>query len=195
MGFQNSMQAKEFLVSRIVAEAQREQISLTEPERKELCFSEQYPTLPDMMEVNERFEAEYDSAEYEKKIKRLSAKAFKHDRQESPDVAQRWREAISLLSKEDHYILVMLDVPRPANDVVRLFTVGIAVTAIGVAVTFAVNWAGKNDHFEIPGYGKGVVIAAVLALAAFLSYTRAGKKVGDSVGDAIMRVAKWLGMR
>ena len=89
----------------------------------------------------------------------------------------------------------MLDVPRPANDVVRLFTVGIAVTAIGVAVTFAVNWAGKNDHFEIPGYGKGVVIAAVLALAAFLSYTRAGKKVGDSVGDAIMRVAKWLGMR
>ena len=36
-----------------------------------LYFTENYWTLPDMMEVNEAFDRDYDTAEYEKKIAQL----------------------------------------------------------------------------------------------------------------------------
>lgn len=69
--FSNAREAKEFLISRLVAEAQRENVSLSEIERKMLYFSETAWTLPDIMEVNNEFDREYDQAEYENKISRL----------------------------------------------------------------------------------------------------------------------------
>jgi hypothetical protein len=69
--FGNAREAKEFLVSKIADEAQREGAPLSEVERKMLYFTENYWTLPDMMEVNEAFDRDYDAAEYEKKIAQL----------------------------------------------------------------------------------------------------------------------------
>ena len=60
--FSTPREAKEFLVSRIVAEAQREGVPLSEIERKMLYFSETGWTLPDMMEVDEAFDRDYDAA-------------------------------------------------------------------------------------------------------------------------------------
>jgi hypothetical protein len=60
--------AKEFLVGRIAAEAAREGAPLSEVERKMLYFSETGWTLPDMMQVNEEFDRNYDQNEYEQKI-------------------------------------------------------------------------------------------------------------------------------
>jgi hypothetical protein len=68
MSFASSMEAKEFLVSRIIEEARKRHVRLSELERKMLYFSEGHPTLPDIMEVNEKFEAEYDNEKYETKI-------------------------------------------------------------------------------------------------------------------------------
>lgn len=88
MNFVDSMQAKEFLVARIAEEAQREHITLSELERRMLFFPEISPTLPDMMEIAEKFEAEYNDAEYEEKIRGLSKKAFERDRKEWPENVQ-----------------------------------------------------------------------------------------------------------
>ena len=82
--FSSSREAKEFLVSEIVAEAQRENVSLSEIERKMLYFSEAAWTLPDAMEVNDQFDRDYDQAKYEKKIARLIRNAAKRTRKESP---------------------------------------------------------------------------------------------------------------
>ena len=70
--FATTRDAKEFLVSRIVAESQREGVPLSEVERKILYFSETAWTLPDIEEVNDAFDREYNQAEYERKIRHPS---------------------------------------------------------------------------------------------------------------------------
>lgn len=52
--FHSGREAKEFLISELVAEAQRENVPLSEIERKMLYFTESGWTLPDMMKVSER---------------------------------------------------------------------------------------------------------------------------------------------
>ena len=53
--FARPREAKEFLVARIVAEANKEGVPLSEVERKMLYFSETDWTLPDIDEVSEAF--------------------------------------------------------------------------------------------------------------------------------------------
>jgi hypothetical protein len=107
--FSNAREAKEFLVSGIVTEAQREHVSLSETERKMLYFSETGWTLPDMTEVNDKFDRECDQAQYEKKIAHLIRRAIARTRGENPEEAASWIGAIRKLKKEDHYISVMAE--------------------------------------------------------------------------------------
>ena len=65
--FADAREAKEFLVERILSQAERDGVSLSEIERKMLYFSETAWTLPDIMEVNEEFDRRYDQDEYEQK--------------------------------------------------------------------------------------------------------------------------------
>lgn len=73
-------QAKEFLISQVVEEARKEDVPLSEVERKMLFFTETQETLPDMSDVNDQFEREYDSSTYEKKIASLLRNAFERNR-------------------------------------------------------------------------------------------------------------------
>jgi hypothetical protein len=200
MNFSNSMDAKEFIVSRIVEEASLDNVSLSELERKMLYFSEVSPTLPDMMEVAEKFEAKYDTEEYEKKIRRLSRKAFERGRKESPENAQRWRDAIKVLQKEDHYILVMLDVrgpgmpnvPRSWADRAKLLIAGLVLTAVLGSAIAAIQWARDSIHFRIPDYIKLLAFIFVSALACYLAYSARGKKLSDWFGRLAERVGRWF---
>jgi hypothetical protein len=107
--FSNAREAKEFLISRIVTEAQRENVPLSEIERKMLYFSETAWTLPDIMEVNDEFDREYDQTRYENKIARLIRNETKRLRKENPEDFASWVSAARKLKKEDHYISVMID--------------------------------------------------------------------------------------
>jgi hypothetical protein len=104
-----AQQAKDFLISQIVEEAERENVPLSEVERKMLYFTETEETLPDIYEVNAQFESEYDDSEYEEKIAGLLRNAFRRNREESVEGERRWKQAIADLDKEDHYLLVMVD--------------------------------------------------------------------------------------
>jgi hypothetical protein len=88
-GVRDAREAKEFLISKIVAEAQRENAPLSEIERKMLYFTESGWTLPDIMQVSEQFDREYDQDEYEKKLARIVTKAYKGILHDSPDAAHR----------------------------------------------------------------------------------------------------------
>jgi hypothetical protein len=105
----NASEAKEFVISRIVAEARSQAVSLSETEWQMLYWSEIHPppNIPDLGKLAERFDAECDSDQYEMKIRALAEAARKRD---SIDEAQakRWEGAIDALSEEDHYINVML---------------------------------------------------------------------------------------
>jgi hypothetical protein len=104
----NSVAAKEFLIARVVQEAEFEKASLSEVERKMLYFTEVHPSLPDVYEVNAEFERNYDADDYESKIASLLRNARNRDRNESAAKEQEWEDALDALKKEDHYLLVMV---------------------------------------------------------------------------------------
>ncbi len=135
--FPTAREAKEFLVCGIVAQAQEENVSLSEVERKMLYFSETGWTLPDIMEVNDAFDREYDQNKYEEKIAHLLRNAAKRARKENPESFAAWISAARKLKKEDHYLSVMVDragvSTRSASDNWK----GVALLVIGVCVLLA----------------------------------------------------------
>jgi hypothetical protein len=130
-GLRDAREAKEFLISKIVAEAQRENAPLSETERMMLYFTESGWTLPDIMEVNEQFESEHDQDEYEKKIARIIAGDYKrvlHDSRDEYD--KRWA-SVRFLRREDHYVSVLIGLAdlRPRWDQLKLLVAGLAIVA------------------------------------------------------------------
>lgn len=107
--FASVREAKEFLVARIVQEAQAQGVPLSEVERKMLYFTESGWTLPDIGEVNEAFDRDYDQASYEAKIAKIIRQIRTDDRKRSPQQFEAWKDAVKMLRKEDHYLLVMID--------------------------------------------------------------------------------------
>lgn len=141
-----STAAKQFLISKVVEEAEFEHISLSEVEKKMLYFTEVDPSLPDIYEVSAEFERDYDSDEYEVKITGLLKNARDRDQRQSPGHGQ-WQDAIDALKAEDHYILVMVYSAFPdyrksilpthrVRDYVIYIAIGIAVVllCIGIAI-------------------------------------------------------------
>ncbi len=104
----DSTAAKNFLISKVIEEAQIEHVSLSDVEKKMLHFTEVHPSLPDLDELNAEFERDYDADEYEAKIASLLKTARDRDGKESSSGEQHWKDALHALKKEDHYILVMI---------------------------------------------------------------------------------------
>ena len=176
-------EAKEFLISELVAEAQRENISLSEVERKMLYFTESGWTLPDIKKVSEDFDREYDQDEYEHKIAKLLTATDRRIRKGPSDDYDRWWAAIRFLQREDHYITVMIRLAglRPRGDQLRLF-----VTGIGI-VTFILIWIFLSIKYNIPVPSRGDLGGFVWAVLAFLfvGYTLLRFILGGSKTDAL----------
>jgi hypothetical protein len=166
--FHSGREAKEFLISKIVAEAERDNVPLSEIERKMLYFTESGWTLPDIMKVSEDFDREYDQDKYEQKIASLVTKADRHIRKDPRDDYDRWWAAIRFLQREDHYILVMIRLAglRPRGDQFRLFAAG-----LGIA-TALLMWSFVAVKYNIPMPTRGnlgILVWAVLA-SLFVAY-------------------------
>jgi hypothetical protein len=108
-----AQEAKEYLIAQVVEEARQENVALSDVERKMLHFTELYETIPDIQEVSDQFDREYDRVEYEAKIAGLLKSARERVEKESTDGAQRWKQAEKDLRNEDHYLVVMI---RQAQD-------------------------------------------------------------------------------
>jgi hypothetical protein len=136
----HQVRAKEFLASRIVEQAQREGVPLSQIERKMLFFSEVGWTLPDMIDVSDAFDREYDQDDYEEKITGLIERFDKRIRSENPAEYDDWCAAIRFLKRRDHYINVMISQalprPRPRGDRMKLWLTGFAIVAVFVCFAF-----------------------------------------------------------
>ena len=166
--FHSGREAKEFLISELVAEALRDNVPLSEVERKMLYFTESGWTLPDMTKVYEDFGREYDQDKYEQKIARIIKKADRRIRKGTREDYGRWWAAIRFLQREDHYISVMIRLAglRPRGDQLRLFAAGLAI------VTCILMWTFLSVKYEIPMPSRGnlgIFVWAVLA-CLFVAY-------------------------
>lgn len=189
-----AQQAKEFLISQIVEEAQKENVSLSEVERKMLYFTEAEDSLPDIYEVNDQFEREYDNAVYEKKIARLLRNAYRRSRQESLEGESRWKQAIADLRKGDHYLLVMVDQSlQPSAAMAWGIGIGISI----VISLLIILWTVLDEKGLIPKWVLGwisddpltrklqfsLVILGLLAVWFVVKFAKLGV-LGDIVKPA-----------
>jgi hypothetical protein len=196
--FHSAREAKEFLISKIVAEAQIEGVPLSEVERKMLYFSETGWTLPDMMQVYDAFEREFDSHEYERKIAKLIRNADKHARRESAETYQSWWSAIRFLKKEDHYISVMVTVAgiRPAGDLPKLFLKALAfMSVIGILVFVRRRYDSFFVRHPVPDpyFVMWMVGVCVVAGYFLLGFAIGAKRRGDILSktlEAIVRICQ-----
>jgi len=128
-----------FIADKIIEQAAREGVALSEVERKILLFSESSPTLPDIRQVNEIFDRDYDSAQYEATIVSL-IRHVKLSFWQNPDAGHAWNEAAKQLRGEDYYFMMMLNEAgsgeRPPGDLIRLIGTAVAIVAVVVAIVF-----------------------------------------------------------
>jgi hypothetical protein len=140
--------------------------SLSDVERDMLYFS------PNITEVNDKFEAEYNAVEYEEKIEGLIRTAWALARAENQDEFKGWSDALETLSSEDRYLLLMAgesapwfspEIPAPSATKSRgmaalaALVVGTVVFALEMKfVTPASNW------FEV-----GIALLVICPVAAY----------------------------
>jgi|SRR5579862_7456768 hypothetical protein len=110
----NAKEAKDFLVQQTAEQAALENVPLSELEKRMMYFVENDPaSCADPLELNDEFEAQYDTAEYEAKIKQLLHDAYKRLKTEEPEKARNWDDAMRALYDGDHYLPVLWDAHDP----------------------------------------------------------------------------------
>lgn len=152
--FITAREAKESLIAQIVDEAEREGAPLTNIERRMLYFTETAWMPEDTWQANEIFVRDYDQDAYERRIAQLSTNLKKRPEHD----AQRWKQALRILGKEDHYLLILID-----RAVLNLIDSALQQTP---AQQGALPWRVK---YILWGLGIGfLIVLAMLAVHVFL---------------------------
>lgn len=192
--FSDAREAKEFLVSRIVQEAQQEGVPLSEVERKMLYFSETAWSLPRITDVSDEFDRTYDQGEYEKKIADLVRNGVKRAQKGNREEYEAWWGAIRVLSREDHYILVMIRRAglRPPGDGLKLWGTGIAIVmifclAIFISLKFNIQidkYVPSRDTFYF--YARAAAASTVIGYVLLRVFV--GAKRTDNLVNRFLRI-------
>ena len=147
----NTREAKDFLAQQTAEQAQCDGVPLSELEERMMNFTESDDAVENPIQLNEEFEAQYDTAEYETKIARLLGRAYKRLRKQNPDAAQTWDAAIKELKKGDHYILVMWRERIVATSGPWGFwkTMGASFVLVVVMLMLMFMWSALKQRFSL----------------------------------------------
>lgn len=130
-------QAKDFLVQQTTEQAALDGLSLSDLEKRMMYFTESDASCENPLELNEEFEAQYDTSEYETKVSRLLHHAYNRLKSDDLGKMRKRNLAIRTLRRGDHYVLVLWDInppsERPIGDFFKLATVGM-LTAVGIGI-------------------------------------------------------------
>src|SRR5262249_31189615 len=131
----NAKQAKDFLVQQTAQQAAVEGVSLSDLEKRMMYFTESDSSCENPLELNEEFEAQYDTAGYEMKLSRLLHQAYERLRGEDPEKVDEWNEAVRTLREGDHYILVLWGMEPSSEHPIRDF-----LKPVGVGMLIALGF-------------------------------------------------------
>jgi hypothetical protein len=187
-------EAKDFLVAQTAEQAALEGVPLSDLEKRMMYFTESPDAVEDPSKLNEEFEAQYDSEEYESKISKLLHHAHARVKKENPEKARLWSDAIRTLKKGDHYILVLWSLQstdeRPPYDSLKLLAAAILIALAMFAWQFwvaprisRVDWLSSSLHAlwkmlqaaRIIIFGVAVVLGLLALFARFISWRDHGK--------------------
>jgi hypothetical protein len=170
-------EAKDFLVTQTAEQAALEGVPLSDLEKRMMYFTESGECPEDPLALNEEFEAEHDSDEYEAKISRLLHQAHRRIRKEGGAARKNWDLAIKCLRRGDHYLLVMWDLSpstwTPVRDSLKLLASSFGVAALAILAAFVApkfepqwRWLqeASQTHWRVL---FGIFIAIFLAVLLF----------------------------
>ena len=126
-------EAKDFLVEQTSQQAAIQGVPLSDLEKRMMYFTEWDDSCENPIQLNEDFEAQYDTSEYEAKIAGLLKNAYKRIQQESPESKSIWDKALKKLSEGDHYVLVLWRASPKSEHPRRDFLIQVG---IGVLIAF-----------------------------------------------------------
>lgn len=102
-------EARHFFVQEVVAQAEREGVSLSVNERRMLDWSEVEPGCESDPELAEALATEISDEAYEAKIRRLLEAAYWDDIGVDLRAKDAYRGAYSVLKRGDYYLLIMIE--------------------------------------------------------------------------------------
>ena len=176
-------EAKDFLVQETAKQASIEGVPLSELEKRMMYFTESGYVPEDPIALNDEFEAQYDTDEYEAKIAKLLHQAYERARKENNATRKRFDAAIKSLRRGDHYLLVMWDmgagIALPLGlGVRRIHLIVLVVLALATGLFFAIRRVVQ--HFTPPN--PRIIQAILVAVVVFgLLFQRALGKALDWV--------------
>jgi hypothetical protein len=189
-------EAKDFLVAQTAEQAALKGVSLSDLEKRMMYFTERGYVPEDPISLNDEFEAEYDSDEYEAKISRLLHHAYYRLRKENKAVRKNWDLAIRCLRRGDHYLLVMWDLAppgeRPPGDSLKLLALGLGIAALVLLVAFnsarfEPQWRWLQKKIPSPNSHVLFGILITIVLAGFLFPRAAGNALNWLVDKTLSR--------
>ncbi len=106
--FPSQFEARQFFIDRIVAQAGKDNLRLTEAERHMLGLGigAGFHLNP---ELAEKFNAETTEEAYERKITGLLRNAYRSDVRERTEMRRAYNEAYAVLRSGEHYMLPMIE--------------------------------------------------------------------------------------
>ena len=187
-------EAKDFLVQQTAGQAAMEGVPLSDLEKRMMYFTESGYVPEDPIALNEEFEAQYDTDEYEAKIAKLLHHAYKRARKENTETKRRFDSAIKSLRRGDHYLLVMWDVVGGAGTgslFSRAQLVGLAFGVLFLTGWYALIRLAPRFTPPNPRIIQAAMVALILCVVFFpAAVGRAFAWVFDNTIMRLMGVSK-----
>jgi hypothetical protein len=130
----NVREAKDFLVNQTAEQGALDSVPLSGPRKTDDVLQRERRKLRESLALNEEFEAQYNSEEYEPKTARLLKHAYRRIK-ENPVQKGTCDQAVRELRNGDHYILVLWSISPPSEHPSRDF---FAQIGIGVVIAFLI---------------------------------------------------------
>ncbi|MGB7281128.1 MAG: hypothetical protein WBE13_02605 [Candidatus Acidiferrum sp.] len=176
----NAKQAKDFLAQQTAEQAALEGVPFSDLEKRMMYFTESDSSCENPVELNEEFEEQFDTQEYEAKISRLLHHALDRLKREDPEKTQIWDQSIRTLREGDHYILVLWDIKTPGErrprDSFKLLALGLLIaagliTCAFLAAKYNISLDRFRKHFPAPNPRLALILYVGFILLAWAGFS------------------------
>ena len=157
-------EAKDFLVTQAAQQAALEGVPLSDLEKRMMYFTESSDAMEDAVKLNEEFESQYNSDEYEQKIKLLLSHAYKRIKKSNPQAVSQWDASIKKLREGDHYLLVLWG-RMPLGSYLRLLIRLVALVSITLALCLGLRYLLRPMGVSLASFLFFLFAATAIAVA------------------------------
>lgn len=164
-----------------------------------MMFSETSWAPANIVEMNERFEREYDDRAFERKIVGMLKGLRKRLRREDPQGFESLQNAIRAVARDDYYVLVMVQsagLPQRSflqrlAQFARLLVAVVAVICVIMAVNLVPEFVGVPTTKESVTFFAWVMGVGLVALYGVLHLILGAARI-KALGDWVAKLFEWF---